>query len=354
MTVYLCLMLALLLIGILCFSNGVTVKSKKIFCNITIVMMLLVQCLRDVSVGEDTPVYILWFKEYCNMQYISSIYHPWRDIDVGYSLLNIILSRLTSNEQILICVVSIIIVTLHIKFIEKNSKSPLISVMLFMGCNFFLTSMVSWRQYIAMGIVFWMYPCLNNKKYIKSLIVLLLAFCFHDTAILFGFAIFVAYFCSRYKYGSLIILSVCIIVVPFLNIIIDKILILLPGYELYFSGTINTTSGIGKLRYVYMIIELMLIMIVIINKNLHSRNNYVLASLMSFSIFSGFLAIYIPYIFRVGYYFEYFILLLIPEIISKSRNRTLIKAIIIACCLVLFIYYLMNNPGETVPYKFCF
>lgn len=357
MTVYIILMLGILVAGILCFSKGESENNTKIFCNISLFMMLIVQCLRGNGVGEDTAAYIDWFNEYCDMSTVTSFLHPWRDIDVGYSILNIVISRFTTNEHALIIVVSILIVLLHIKFIQKTSKDSFVSVMLFLGCNFFITSMVSWRQFIAMGMVVWMYPLLLEKKYIKALFVMALAFCFHDTAIFVGGALLVSVLLANDYKSSWLILLLGIAFIPMTDIFVNKILTFLPAYQLYFNGAITNDAsiGIGKLRWVYLFTQFYLMIIILLVKKYHTQKITVMSSLMAFAIVIGLLGMFVPYVFRISYYFDYFMLILIPELLpKKSRYGLVIKIGITFFSMALYVYYLSYNPGQTVPYKFCF
>lgn len=373
MLIYLILLAVIVLVGLICFSAGITPRKKRIFCNITIVLIALVECLRDVSIGEDTSHYVEWFREYCDIKQIRSLSHPWRDVELGYSLINIILSRITHNPQVLIAVISILIVSLHMKFIEKNSKDPLLSVLLFFGLNFFLTSMVSWRQFIMMGIIFWMYPLLLKRKYFKALLIFLVAMLFHDTAIIFAAVLLVAVLFSRCSRGSLWILLLCLITVPFIDVILQGILKILPSYQIYFS-TIRYNVGMGTLRAVYMVAETVMLLVVVYRLSarrpksgtaatveeasavaMERRKLAVLATMMAFAVYCGFLSMYIPYVFRLGYYFDYFVLLLVPELMpKKARAAFSYKVLVAVLCIILFIYYLSTNAGQTVPYQFFF
>ncbi len=324
------------------------------------------------------------------MAHIESLYHPSRDIELGYSIINIVLSRLTKNPQVLIAVISILITTLHIKFIEKNSKDPLLSVLLYFGLNFFLTAMVSWRQFIAMGIVFWIYPLMLKRKYVKAFFVLVASMLFHDTAIIFAVALLAAFLFSKYSKGSLWILIIGLIIIPFINIPLQWILKIMPAYQIYFT-TIPSTNGVGKLRWVYIIAETIIVLAVAYRlskgrkidiknntegdkratpKNQNGRNVNsvhsseviakrkriaILATIMAYAVLCGLLAKYIPYMFRLGYYFDFFLLLLVPELLPQgSGSATMYKVLIAGMCIVLFVYYLSVNAGQTVPYKFFF
>lgn len=353
MIIYIFLMVAVIIAGIYCYYNGKTDKATKKFCNITIVLFSVIEGLRDVSVGVDTLSYVTWFKEYCSIIYINSIFHPWRSIEAGYSLLNIIISRFTSNEHVLIAIISIIIVTLHIKFIEKNSPDPFLSVLLFMGLNFFLTSMVSWRQFIAMGIVFWVIPLWNEKKYLKAILVMFAAFLFHDTVILFVAAFLFTLPWKNNSRMNVVLLLIFLLVIIYREALINMFLYVLSDYRYYFTAS-DSVNSIGNLRLLYIIIELALLIIISLKDKSLKKEITGMTPLLSVSILAGVLSLYIPFMFRVGYYFDYFLILIIPGLVPQGKYKRVFEIAIIVCSAILFLYYLSYNPGNTVPYKFFF
>lgn len=369
-------MLAVFLCGRLCYATGHTRKNNKTFCNITIVLMCLVQGLRAASVGEDVRTYFEWFDQIAGIGSLKELFHWNADIDIGYKLLNYFLSRITTSHQILMIIVSCAIVILHIKFIQKVSIDPFISVSLFIGMNFFLTSMVSWRQFLAMGIVFWMFPLLMEKKYLKSVLVLFIAWCFHDTAIVFGIVIVLISLFAKSKNHSILILLLGIGTLPILNSIVHIVLKFLPAYNFYLSEPVGSSKmQIGELRLLYIAFQILLIALILryekLAKNkLHRlcrvpmatakicktyRELNILTALMSCAVIIGIYSAFIPYAFRLGYYFDYFMILLIPLLIRRfCRNKKTFGNLSIAMSVLLFGYYLSTNPGETLPYRFFF
>lgn len=356
MIIYIGLILGIICIGTACRINGRNSNKDLVFIIFVFCMMFAIQALRAESIGEDTPAYIAWFQDYCNLDQVNSLFHPWRDIEIGYSTLNVILSRFTNNPRILITIVSLIIISLHLYFIIKNSKNPFLSILLFMGLNYFITSMVSWRQFIAMGIVFWAFPFLLNKKYIKASCIMILAFAFHDTSALFSITLIGVVLLSKNYMSSFIILIGGTVSLFFINHLLNLVLTLFPAYKIYFGYDSNfgQIRSIGKLSYIYILVELILISIVLCLKKYHTPKIIGMSSLMALSVIVKLLGLYIPHMFRIGYFFDYFLILLIPELISDTRNGQIIKVSTFAASLLLYFYYLSTNPGQTVPYAFYF
>ncbi len=332
-------------------------KYNNVYSIICIVLICIVQGLRDVTIGEDVAEYTIWFKEYCDISKITSLFHPWRDIELGYSVLNIILSRITDSIRPMMVIVSIIIITSNFMLIKKVSSLQVVSIALFFGFNFFITSMVSWRQFIAMGFVFWMYPFLMEKKYVKAGLMCIIALLFHDTALIFAILLIIIYLFSNHKKSSLIILLIGIIGFIFSGYILKLALFILPSYKYYFEEMI-AEAGMGKMRLVYNIIEIGLIIYVYFNKKLYEKKYTVLSGILAVAVIMGFLAAKIPFMFRISYYFDYFIIFLIPDLLMsiKTSNKKMfyiLEGLVLIASMVIYVYYLSTNPGNTVPYVLC-
>lgn len=358
MTVYLILFMAIAISGTFFLLKITRKNATSVFYWLTLCAMLFVQCLRSPMVGEDTAGYLEWFNEYVSMEKITSLYHPWRDIDLGYSILNIIISRITSNEQILIAVVSVLILVLHMTFLKKNSSNIFLSVMLFFGFNYFVTSMVSWRQFIAMGIVFWVYPLVIKEKYIKAFVVSVVAILFHDATLVFVVALLVTVLLSNKKSGNIItwlMLCLGIILTPIVKILIPMIAQHIPSLSYYFDGSIDGTAGMGTLRILYIVLEIGLMLIITRKKQCRTKEYRILLGLMMFAVLLGVYSSVIPRVFRVSYFFDYFLLLLIPKLImERKKDRVLLSGIVVLFSAMLFLYHLSYNAGQVVPYTFFF
>lgn len=75
--------------------------------------------------------------------------------------------------------------------------------------------------------------------------------------------------------------------------------------------------------------------------------------MISTSVFFSLLPI--PYAWRMAYYFDFFMLLIVPDMFMKDRKHTKniirIKLIIFILCFVMFTYYLSTGL-DFIPYKF--
>lgn len=253
MIIYYSVYLLVIIVGIATFHKAFTRNRIIFFAGMAALLMIVPEAFRSSNIGEDTPAYISWFERYYTSGWKVTLFDGNPDEEIGYRLLNLIISTFTHHEQWLIIVTSILIITLHLFFLMHNSHHLPLSILLFFSCNHFLTSMCSLRQYIAMGIVWWFVPLLMKKKYKAAYGVALASFFFHKTSLVFVIASSVAYYLSNHWYNIGLSLGLELLSISCINIIVPILLTFLPKYSIYFANIEDEVLGVGKLRYIYII-----------------------------------------------------------------------------------------------------
>lgn len=352
MYVYILLFALMLILGLMIFEKGQTENRKKIYSLLFFSSICMIECVRDVSIGEDTINYVGWFEDFCYDGWRNSFLTPRRYVEPGFKMLNLLVSEFTNNYHFFVAIVALIIVGLFTWFLKENSEDVFLSTMLFFGLNFFVNSMTAFRQFIAMGIVFWMLPLLLKEKWSKAILVGMIAFSFHRSSIIYILCVLgLAMFKSEKRMLKIAIIGEIMILMA-LPLCVRLFLWLQPKYEIYFIY--GEVASMGKLRMVYIIIEFMLVIhYLYFRKEIHNRQNHFIVIMISLSILIGILNAYIPHIFRLGYYFDFYMLLFVPILIPKKIiiNRIFWKFTTISASFMLFIYYLSTNAGGVVPYK---
>lgn len=359
MFVYILLFGLILLAGLFQYSHSTIVSvifnKEKYITGSTVVFVLalvfitFVEAMRSVNVGEDLIGYISWFNYYKSIPITINTLLDFSAFEPGFMLLYKAIALFFANDQAFIIVTSALIVFLNLFFLYKNSRDFYLSLLLFLGFNHFFTSMVSLRQYIAIGIVMWILPNLNNKKYGRALLLAVVAFFFHMTSIIATAFIVVGYIVRTKKIIIPWALGIALSLIPLGSKIFTFLISFFPKYQLNYS--LSSGGEIGSLRLIYILLEVVIIVYVYFSKR--DDKEYTEYSLLLIPAIMCGLLTTIPHIFRVGYYFDYFLLLLIPKIVEdSSKNKYVMRFVIIIISAVFFFYYLSINPGETVPYEF--
>ena len=101
----------------------------------------------------------------------------------GYLLLNRAVSLLGGNYRTFLFVFHFLLTALIFAWIGRYSPAPWLSVFLFLTLQTFALSMNFLRQALAASIVIWTYPFLKNRRFLPACGLVILAACFHRTAL---------------------------------------------------------------------------------------------------------------------------------------------------------------------------
>lgn len=359
MLVYILLFGFVLLTGLLQYSavTVVNIKTKRNHyitgATVTFVLVLVavtfVEAMRNISVGEDLTGYLSWFEYYRMKPLNIKTLLDFSAFEPGFMLIYKAIGLISTTDHAFIVITSIIVVFLNMYFLYKNSKDFYLSVLLFFGFNHFFTSMVSLRQYIAIGLIMWILPSLKEQKIKKAIVLAVAAFFFHMTSIIATVCIFAAYMVRNKKSVIPWVSVAALFVIPFAGKLFTFLTAYFSKYQMNYS--LGAGGRIGTLRLIYIMLEIALIIYVYIVKD--KDDEYTEYSLLLIPAIACGILTSIPHIFRVGYYFDYYMLLLIPKIVEDSRlNKTIMRSSVVVVAIVFFIYYLSVNPGNTVPYVF--
>ena len=102
----------------------------------------------------------------------------------GYLLLNLAVSLLWNDYRGFLFVFHFLLTALVFAWVGRFSPAPWLSVFLFLTLQYFALSMNFLRQALAAAIVLWVYPFLKNRRFLPACGIILLAACFHRTALI--------------------------------------------------------------------------------------------------------------------------------------------------------------------------
>ena len=137
--------------------------------------------------------------------YSESIYYNFYSSEFGYTFLNVLISFFTENRYIFILIVTLIIYTCLFLSLRKYTENYPLAVVLFMGLWFFFT-FTYLRQVLAATIVWLSIQYVVERKFWKFLVVFLIGFSMHNSAIIF----FPLYFIPLKKFSPKLIVGVMI------------------------------------------------------------------------------------------------------------------------------------------------
>lgn len=152
----------------------------------------------------------------------------------GYLLLNLIVAGLGGDYRAFLFVFHFLFVALVFTWIDRYSRSPWLSVYIFLTLQYFALSMNFLRQALAAAIILWIYPFLKARRFLPCCGLVLLAACFHRTAlVMLPLCFLLSMPVSKLHYGLATLITGAIYI--FMDPLIQVAVTLAPKYEHYLT-----------------------------------------------------------------------------------------------------------------------
>jgi hypothetical protein len=323
------------------FLNNSYKDGRKYFCVTTAILMILYASLRSKYLYTDTPGYVEKYLSISKYSFIEALNLFDADMkNPSFYFLGWIVGKVFSSGQVWLAFLSILYIVAFMHLIYKESKIPLISVIVFLSLGYFTFSLTGLRQALAMTLIVPAYYFAKNNKIVNFILVVLLAYLFHNSALIF----LLIYPIRNLKLGWFHVLS--------MGICLAFSLIFKSEFKA-FIGEIFKDSHYGGysesnkvLNFSGIIIQLAIFAFNLLyyknnlTKNKGSLILYNCAFLgLSFQLFS----LVIAEMFRVSMYFSIFNIVLIPLSIIAEPNEKWRKVEMILITVVLLAYIFVGG-----------
>lgn len=351
MEIYILLVLIILIGGIINSKNK-NQNAKFIYCVTTGIILLIIMGFRHIDLGmTDTKVvYVPAFKNMIHLNFHDSINIYGKDF--LFFFITKLITFITHNENIWIMFVSIPLLYSIVKCIYKYSKIPSLSFILFLALNYYGMNFTLMRHSVALTFIILSYPYLKERKLAKFIVYVLLASCFHSTAIIF----LIAYPLVKLKFGwkqiGVILGALGIAFIARNQILQIFSLVFNEGrFQNYTTGD-STTIGLIP----FLINTVVLIVSYIFYKMQKEKDDEIniLLNLSAISSVLLTLTVLIGEAYRIAMFFGIFNILLLPNILQREKkmeNKYIIYIATYGIFILYFLFFSLNNAA-IVPYKF--
>lgn len=171
------------------------IKVKNRLFVLALIPYFLLMAFKSSSVGTDTLPYCQSFEAMANYGFSNFLKfeeYGYERIEYGYKFYIWLLSRISSDGQILLIMTSIVNTSAIYVFIKKNATNWSLALFFFVSLGFFQFAMSGIRQTLAISFFLFGYEYLKDRQLIKFSLVVILAMLFHKSAIFFLPAYFMA------------------------------------------------------------------------------------------------------------------------------------------------------------------
>lgn len=313
-------------------------RAKTVFAAITFFMLWLLIGLRDKTVGIDTIGYVGSFNNATTLLFETQK----KASEPLYQIFEYVVRYFTSNYHIFLLVSSVSMCYALFKVFDRFLKTPYevmagFCIYVLMGIMSF--NMAGIRQTIAMSLGFLAFIAIDEGKWKKTIIFIIAAYLFHNTAIVL-LLILPAYYFNLRKYAlyaSIIIALLGVVAPSYISTFIGSYLITQERFDGY------TLEGEGQ-TYVAFALQFILVIVAYIRRREiplpeKTVNFLFTMAYLGLAIQSTSWALY--EMARLSFYFSMFDIVLVPLALTawKSNNmgNFIRPAFIFGCLFYIFV-----------------
>lgn len=360
----------------ICMERGTweEVKLRKIPVFVGILFPVLVAAFRATTIGVDVELYVVPYFEraYVANNFQSYLISIGNGRDIGYYLLNFIISRFTDDVRVLFFFIELIILCFVFAgcWNLRGRSFPWLS-MLFYYFIFYNMTLSTVRQSIACAISFFAisisirYSAKKGKMLI-TLLTLLIAMAFHTTAIVVFLILFVYHLIGNMKVSafkfSLISIFGCVVIRLFLNQFLDIVgviaLVVNDKYTKEFFLNSNNVGAGGYKSIILLAVIVLTVQILLLRREKNEywiRINGTLAALNVIYIAGMLLLTKLMFIPRMLYYIQMFWNVSLAQTekafpVKKQYKKIIVVMIILIVNIYWLFFYIIGRVHGTYPY----
>lgn len=331
-------------------------KKFKIFNWILYLLSLIIICsvagARTVDVGTDVKGYVY---RLVNLAKTSPFFFYLKNSqsDLLFALL-VYIGYLTKNINMVLFVIELAVaIPIFIyAYLERKRLSFTLCILIFL-LTMYCQSLSMMRQSIAISLTILAYYFLDKNNVKKSLFIVLIAFLFHKTALIFLLIILISKIINKGKYNvyyTFLTILLLLIVTPFIDNLVSHSI-----YSNFLSDdAIVKQFSIGSIvkRFVFFIMWIMCINKANSSKKLNDISVGIIISI--FSLYCTIMSFVIPGMGRLGYYFyDLNCILIFYYFPFKFKQKKFVTVMTILMYLGLWwnMTAVPNDTSNVYPYK---
>lgn len=314
-----------------------TKNSKKMFAILAIIL-ILVAGLR-YRVGTDYPAYYKGF-----ILYAETFWESLKNLDEpGYRLMCYILSFFTKEPAVSILFASLITIGLSLAVIFNYTDKIILAVLFFVFLGCWHGSFNAVRQCMAAAIAFCGFQYARDKKFVKYILIILLAFLFHRSAIIMLPLYFLINNDIKFKNILLLILATVAVLLSY-EYIMPMIGVLTE--QEYSESNMYIWSSVNILRILVACAPAIMFLVLRMGK-VDSKEEKQYINILVFHAVLMVMSSQSAYLARSGLYSSFYCVIAIPEMLKKTSksNKKFVTGFMLVMYLVFWLYEIKGSDS---------
>ena len=301
---------------------------------IAVLPMFLLFVLRYKYIGADTIGYVRFFEgEVRKYTFAELLNTDLMRIEVGYRIYVKLISLITENYTVFFLVNGIVIFGTLLHFAKKYTENPFVFLFLFMTLGTYQFVETGLRQALAMMICLWSIDFLKDKKIIRFLLLVALAYFFHQSAIIFLLMLPLSW---TKKTDWTILLHCIIAAVFFVGFgVFHEIFIQWLGYDAYFIDE----TGNGGIFFMLVLVLFAFALFMSYGTYQREKEKSIILHLSLLTVTLWLLRLLSRTAERVSYYYIMGLYAYFASAVQcrKDKLSDLLKGLLIAASFILFV-----------------
>ena len=291
------------------YNDNKKVFNKRFPLLVFFVLLIILLSLRGVSCGIDLLTYKIKFMQADSISFASLV----TMVEPGFRLLMTFCKITTNNFQVFLFICAMLSLAPIAIVYLNNTKHSILSMALFVGIAPFSLFFSGLRQSIALGIGAICYYFCEKKKLIPFLILVFVAFTFHESAVI----LLLMYPLMHLRITKKWIIPIAVVFVicfRFRSEIFGVILNINSRYD-----DLYTVSETGSFTFLILLLLMTVYSFLMLKDS--DVDFFGLRNFLVFTLLMQCFASVNTVAMRLNYYYLIFIPLLIPKVIDNSRIR---------------------------------
>lgn len=332
---------------------------------------ILIAGLRDSTVGSDTDLYVIPIFNgiASNGQNLIEFLDSYPGMEWGYLFVNYVIAQITDEPFVLLlCIHILIIIPMFVTAMKWRDYLPPVLFMFVFYMIFFQETLSIARQSIAISLSMYAITLLWEKKYVYYGVYMIIAFLFHQTAVVALTFPMIYFFVDRFsirQYYMIFIGAALVIALFFLNL--DNILIWMieNGYlDLkflkYTSADDVFTPALGATNLVVKVVTIAYIIYIMVSFKSDTLLKFFLVTAILDMLFS-LCALILQPLDRISLYYRIMTCISLPyliyhyPVISTDEDTPYTRPVEVLMGLMLFVYwfyvYMLGDYDDTASYQ---
>ena len=312
-------------------------KASMFPLDVFFLIFLAILCLRSVQVGIDLKNYLHFFNQVKGVGFIDLFS---RYLEPGYFVLAKITQFFGGNFQILIALISFLTVVPLWKMYRKESDSAYLTLILFATVAPFTVYFSGLRQILAVTLGIPAYYYTKQKKLVQFVLVVALAFVFHQSALLL-FALYPIYHLKLNKNTFYFAVPALLSIVFFGR---EIFMFVLPFLGERYIQRYSTVTSTGAYTVLILLFIFAIYTYILPNEKELDSDTLGLRNILLLCVAIQSFAPVNTIAMRMNYYFLIFIPILIPRIVNaaKPHYKKLASMSVVLINLVFTAWFFYN------------